>query len=190
MTPTPYIARTNGGDTVLELRQGKLEDILEAERGNWRTVMESVSVYDGLTQQRTFPQFTASGDNVVVMTYLAETGPQVWNRMRLKDYAAQKRWQLTQAGLTLPNGIKIATSDASQGRITAALLILEREWVPSIRWKADTGWIDVDLATMTLIAQAVSAYVQACFAVEADVHAAIDAGEITTGAEVDAYAWP
>ena len=52
MKATPYIARTNGGDAVLELRQGKLEDILEADRGGWRNVMEPASEIDGLTQRR------------------------------------------------------------------------------------------------------------------------------------------
>ena len=190
MKATPYVARTAGGETVLELRQGALADIPEADRANWRAVMEAESSLDRLTQVRTYPQLIASGDNPVVMTWLAETGPAEWNKLRLKQYASQVRWDKTQAGLTLSNGIKLSTTDASQGRITAALLILERGWVKAIRWKADSGWIDVDLATMTQIAQAVAAYVQACFATEAAIGDAINAGDISSGTAIDAFGWP
>jgi len=43
---------------------------------------------------------------------------------------------------------------------------------------------------MAAIATAVGAHVQACFAAENAVQAAITAGTITTTAEIDAAAWP
>jgi hypothetical protein len=180
----PYIARTDGGLTVIEIRQGSLADIAEVERANWRDVQEVRPSGRG-------PALTVNGDGSQVnLVWPGGSADSAWQAMELKAYAAEVRWQRASGGLTLPNGVRVDTSDASQDKITAALLILERGWVSSISFKAVSGWATLDLAAMTGIAQAVAAYVQACFAAEKECLDAIAAGAVKSRAEVDGWDWP
>ena len=186
-----YIARTDGGQSVLDIRRGVLADIPEADRSNWRSAFEVRPSFDGLKQQLAGPSLTVNGDGSQVnIVWSVVTADAAWARMRLREYAAQLRYQREIAGVTLPNGVRIATDRDSQAKIQQAHTVLEKGWVTALDWKADSGWVSLDLASMTGIAQAVLAHVQSCFAAEKAVIAAIDAGTVTTGADVTAWAWP
>lgn len=186
-----YIARTDGGHTVLEMRAGTLSDIPESERANWRPAYEVVPNFDGIKSQVTGPTLTVNGDGSQVnIIWSIATADAPWAQMRLRDYAAQIRYQKEIGGLTLPDGTRVATDRDSQSKISQALTLLEKGWVPSISWKTASGWVPLDVAAMTLVAQAVAAHVQGCFAAEQALVAAIDAGTVTTSAEVLAWEWP
>lgn len=206
-----YIARTNGGADVLELRVGVLADVPAADQGNWRTVVEIGDlVADPFAEVRYISDIAVAEPNVVmtwtktndwraifaasanvVMTWTKIAMPAPYAKMRLKDYAAGVRWQKTQAGMTLPSGVRIKTDETSKAKLDQALAMLEKGWVPSLAWKVGPGeYITLDTAAMTGVAQAVAAYEQACFIAEQNIAAEIDAGTITSKAEVDAYAWP
>jgi len=60
----------------------------------------------------------------------------------------------------------------------------------TIKYKSGAGFVDLDAATVTAVATAVAAHVQACFAVEADVAAAIADGTVTTTKQIDDWPWP
>jgi hypothetical protein len=107
----------------------------------------------------------------------------------LAAYAADKRWQVETGGITI-NGATIDTSRDSQSMITGAYTYSQAHPEQTILFKAQSGWVTLDAPTMAAIATAVGAHVQACFAAEAAVQAAITAGTITTAAEIDAAAWP
>lgn len=186
-----YIARTDGGQTVLELRQGVLADIPEAERTAWRTVNEVRPAIDPTRQTWASPEIGVSNDGSVVgITWQVADFPDVWLRMRLKEYAANLRWRKQQSPLTLPSGVVIDASEASKAKIQQALSVLEKGWAQSLDFKAVNGWITVDLANMTLVAQALVAREQAMFTSEKNIAAEIDAGSITTNAQIDGWAWP
>lgn len=185
-----YIAKTNGGATVLEMRTGVLSDIAEADRANWRTVSDVPPSYDRLTQSLAIADVIVLNDAVSIQ-YSVMSVPEPLRKLRLRDYAASVRWQKTQAGVTLPNGVHIKTDETSKSKIDQALAMLEKGWVASIRWKVGPGeYVDLDLAAMTGIAQGVAAYEQACFAAEYAIALDIASGTITTQAQIDAYAWP
>jgi hypothetical protein len=186
-----YIARTDGGQEVLELRQGVLTDIPAAARDNWRTVVEILPTLDNFSQIRTVPAFTVSGDGATVsMTWQSVDLPDAWLRMRLKEYAANVRWQRQQLPLTLPDGTVVDATEASKAKIDQTLTVLEKGWVVSLDFKADSGWITVDLAGMTAVAQVLVAREQAQFTAEKAVDAAIDAGTVTTTTQIDGWDWP
>lgn len=103
--------------------------------------------------------------------------------------AAAKRWAVETGGVTV-NGEVIDTSRESQAMITGAYNWSNANPSEPIKFKAASGWIVIDNATMVAIADAVGAHVQACFATEAAVAAEIKAGTITTTAEIDAADWP
>ncbi len=104
----------------------------------------------------------------------------------LKAYAAAKRYVVETAGITV-GGVAVRTDRASQATLTGAFNYAQQNPAAIIKWKTATGvFVDLDAATVTAVANAVGAHVQACFAKEAEVAAAIDAGTITDTAGVDA----
>lgn len=107
----------------------------------------------------------------------------------LVAYAADKRWRVETGGITV-GGVPVATDRESQGLITGAHAYVQINPGVTIKYKSGTGFIDLDAATVTAVATAVAAHVQACFAAEADVAAAIQRGDILTLGEVDAWPWP
>jgi len=186
-----YIARTDGGSSVLELRTGTLADIPEADRANWRSCFEVRPTIDPATRSWSGPTLTVNGDGSQVNLVWTATDPApAWVQLKLRTLAADVRYQKEIAGLVLPSGLKIATDRDSQAKIQQALDILEKGWVPSLDWKTSSGWVTLDLDTMTGIAQAVMAHVQGCFSAEKALLEAIAAGTVTTSADVNAYPWP
>lgn len=107
----------------------------------------------------------------------------------LLAYAAAKRWQVETAGITVAGAV-IDTSRESQAMITGAYAYSQANPSEMIRYKAASGWSALDASTMAMIATAVGAHVQACFAEEMALAISIHADTITTTAEIDAAAWP
>lgn len=107
----------------------------------------------------------------------------------LHDYAADKRWRVETGGITV-GGVPVATDRESQSLITGAHAYVQINPGVTIKYKSGAGFIDLDAATVTAVATAVAAHVQACFAAEADLSAAITDGTITTTRQVDDWPWP
>lgn len=107
----------------------------------------------------------------------------------LTAYAASKRYAVETGGIVV-DGVTVATDRESQAMLTGAAAYVATSGAASIRWKSAAGWVDLTAAQVTALATAVGAHVQAAFATEAEVDAAITAGTLTTTAEIDAAAWP
>ena len=86
--------------------------------------------------------------------------------------------------------MKLDTTDASLVKINGALKALEDGVFATVRWKALGGWVTLDLTAMRSVHQTVSQFIQDCYDAEEAICAAIDAGTITTEADVEAYSWP
>jgi hypothetical protein len=107
----------------------------------------------------------------------------------LLAYAAAKRWQVETAGLNV-GGAMIDTSIESQNRINGAYNFATANPGVLISFKAETGFVKLTSEQAIAIGQVVGAHVQAGFATEEAVIAAIEAGTITSIAEIDAADWP
>lgn len=103
----------------------------------------------------------------------------------LKALAATLRWQREAGGVTV-QGAVIDTSRESQALINGAFNLAKDDPDTIIRFKAAAGFVTLDAATMIAIGRAVAHHVQACFAQEGDVVDAIEAGTITTFAQIEA----
>jgi hypothetical protein len=103
---------------------------------------------------------------------------------KLRAYAAAARYRREAGGVTI-GGAEIRTDRESQGLIAGALLRAQINAEATFQFKTATGFVTLSGAQMQAIAVAVGEHVQACFAKEAEVLAAIDAGTITTVAEID-----
>lgn len=107
----------------------------------------------------------------------------------LKAYAADKRWQIETGGISVA-GAAIQTDRASQAMITGAFAYAQANPSASIAYKTEGGFVMLSAAEIEAIANAVGAHVQACFAAEAAIVAAIEAGAITSFAAIDGADWP
>jgi len=87
-----------------------------------------------------------------------------------------KRYAIETGGITI-NGVTVATDRESQGLIDGAARLAAREPDETIKFKAVTGWVTLDAATMDAIAVAIGRHVRKCFAREAELSALIDAAE-------------
>ena len=115
--------------------------------------------------------------------------PDAWTQ-KLSELAAL-RYQHETSGITL-SGMAIETDRQSQALITGAWSFSQLNPAVLIDWKAESGWIQIDAATIAGIASAVAAHVQACFSAER-LHAEAIAA-LETSEEVASYdlttGWP
>lgn len=105
----------------------------------------------------------------------------------LKTYAAAKRYEKEIAGANV-GGVVYPSDRETQAKLTAAALFAQVDNTQTFRWKLANGSFTDALtaAQVVAVAAAVGGYVNGCFAIEQSVGAQIDAGTITTRAQVDA----
>lgn len=105
----------------------------------------------------------------------------------LRAYAADRRWQVEQGG-TVWNGWPIHTDDRSQGKYLSELqAIALNVRVDNDPWKfADGEFRPVGNADFPQLAIAAREHVRTAFGIEDFVLTKIEAGAITTRAEIDA----
>ncbi|HRD79047.1 MAG TPA: DUF4376 domain-containing protein [Hyphomicrobiaceae bacterium] len=110
-----------------------------------------------------------------------------WLKPMLKAYAADKRWRIEIGGIVV-NGAPVPTDDRAKALLTGAAASMTSTETTKV--KVGGAFVDMTGTQVKALRDAVADHVQACFQAEADVVAEIDAGTITTLAEVDAFAWP
>lgn len=107
----------------------------------------------------------------------------------LASYTSAKRYAVEIGGIVV-DGARILTDRGSQAMIAGAYVYVQHNPTETIAFKSAEGFVTLSAANVVMIANAVGAHVQACFAAEAAVLAAIAAETITDTAAIDAYAWP
>lgn len=91
-----------------------------------------------------------------------------------KAKLAHYRWQREVGGLTLPNGVSLVTTRESQAQITATVLSASLGVIQMpVRWKAQSGWVELSQEQLTQIAADIAGHVRACFAAEEVVEAMV-----------------
>lgn len=105
-------------------------------------------------------------------------------KIRMKAYAASVRYGKEIGGVTV-NGSLFPSDRESQAKFTAAAVMSQINPQAAFNWKTDAGFVALKGADMIAIASTVGAWVQRCFDKESVVGAAIDAGTMTTTAEID-----
>lgn len=130
--------------------------------------------------RRDLAEWTASGGAIT---------PYAAPPIDLYAYAAAKRWAVQSGGISV-GGVSVDTGDASRSMIADAVAYVQAAGGASIAFKATSGWVTLTSGEVVAIGLAVGAHVQACFAAERAIAAAISAGTVTTTAEIDAWAWP
>lgn len=116
-----------------------------------------------------------------------EVSPRPWEQLKasLLSHAAMKRYGKEVDGIEV-GGASIKTDRDSQSMIAGAFALVQDDPQKVIKFRTSAGFVDLDAAAVTAIARAVGDHVQACFALEADVVAQIEAQTLTTFEQVDA----
>lgn len=183
-----YIAKTNGGQTVLELREGVLSDIDEADRANWRSVSEVQQTVDGIATQRGPMQITVNGDGSQVnLIHTSVAHDPAWRRLALKKRAAHRRWQVETGGIVV-NGLAVPTDDRAKLLIQgAAQTVGDAETKTFVIGTSKLSMTGLEFQALWA---AIVGHVQACFDAQGSLLDAIDADTVTLEAEIDAWPWP
>ena len=102
-------------------------------------------------------------------------------RAALRARAKQRRREVEEGGITLPNGAQIDTDNTSQSKLDGALSLASLSGLGAqfeTKWKcADGTFRTVTQSDLIALALAVGTHVQACFQREAALSAAIDAAD-------------
>lgn len=105
----------------------------------------------------------------------------------LRAYAAEKRWRVEVGGVPF-GGLRLPSDDRAKTLIMgAAGAMSDTATAPFV---VGSSVVTLTGAQFKAAHQAIVAHVQACFATQVAVLAAIDAGTIATTAQIDAAAWP
>lgn len=100
---------------------------------------------------------------------------------------AGHRYAAETAGITI-TGMSVDTGRDSQALITGAALAAMLDPAYTCQWKTARGFVELGAEQIISVASAVRAHVQACFDREAELLAALDAGEFTP--EMLQEGWP
>lgn len=100
---------------------------------------------------------------------------------------AARRFEVETGGVTVA-GVKLNTERDSQSLLTGAAFAASIDPDYRIKWKAETGFVDLTGEQILGIASQVRAFVQACFNREAELLGAVADGSIT--AEMLEEGWP
>lgn len=134
------------------------------------------------TMPTAFPRDTAGQESLAeLQAVLARDGMSA----SLEAYAAARRYAVETAGITVA-GMAIRTDRDSQAMISGAFNLAQAKPEAKVLFKGANGFVPLDAAAIQIVATAVGEHVQACFAKEAEVAAAIGAGTVASKAAVDA----
>lgn len=93
-----------------------------------------------------------------------------------KQVATERRYAAETGGIMV-GGHAIRTDRESRGLIASAAKLAEADPSAPVDFKAASGWVVLDAATMQDIALAVGRHVRECFRRERELHEAIDGAE-------------
>lgn len=167
-----YYKHTNGGVFAYEESDIQIvETIAALEAAKDELALSAInpvffSIRDNIAQCRVMPP-----EEVEAHT----NPPRIITAESLKAEITALRWQHETGGITLPNGVRVATGIDDQNRITSVIANAQLAGVQTVDFKAASGWVTVTVQELQTIAAAIAVHVQACFTAERVHHEAIDA---------------
>jgi hypothetical protein len=103
----------------------------------------------------------------------------------LDAYTASAHAALRDGGVTV-GGMRIKTDAESRGLIDGTYALSAAQPDTAIDFKAASGWVTIDAATMQTVAIAVGKWVQACYSAYRQIDSKVTDGTFTTTAQIDA----
>lgn len=113
-----------------------------------------------------------------------------YTKLALTAYVAAARFAKETAGVRVGTAT-VNTDRRSQAQLTSAYVWGQANPTGTMQWKLPNGsFVALSGTNIVSMATAVAAYVQGCFAIEALLVTGINAGSITTTAQIDQANWP
>lgn len=184
-----YIAQVTGTAptfTVAQIMQGAISQAPAGQSG-WVPVNVTYPTIDNVTQIYTTPTWTVASDGSSVnLTFVVENLPQAWAQMGLINFATTQSQALAYGGLTLPNGVQLATTDDKIGALYDVIVALQNGWAasPFTVQTANGAFVDLALSDLQAAAAAIAQFRQSNYTKRKACIAAIQAGTITSSAQV------
>lgn len=176
--------------------EGQTSETPASERPGYCADVEShvkmMMLRSGLPLQEALDRIVANVADTPALTP-QEAAPLTGEALKayLRAYAADKRYAVETGGTRLPNGLAVATDRVTQNALDRTINALERGFASEpVQWKGATGWIPLTKTDLLGLAAAMTAHVQEAYAAEKTVSDGIEAGTITTTAQIEAAGWP
>ena len=185
--PAGYIAQITGTApdfTVAQFMQGSQAP---AGQTGWVPVTLTYPTFDNVTQIMTVPAWTVASDgSSVALTFAVENLPQPWAVMGLINFATQQSQALAYGGLTLPNGIQLATTDDKISALNDIIIALQNGWAssPFTLQTVNGLFVSLTLSDLQMAGAAIAAFRQSNYTKRQACIAAIEAGTVTSSAQV------
>lgn len=187
--PSGYIAQITGSApnfTVAQIMQGTMDQVPAGQSG-WVLVNLTYPTLDNVTQIMTGPTWTIASDGSSVnLTFNIENLPTAWAQMGLINFATTQSQILAYGGLTLPNGLQLATTDDKIGILYDILRGIQ-DGLMSSPYTVQTvsgAFIDLDVSMLQAAVSAIAEFRQSNYTKRKACIAAIQAGAITSSAQV------
>lgn len=140
------------------------EDLLQY---GWYKAEEINSYVDPRWQKLVSTTFTVNQNTVTVNNIIEEIPRSVVLKTKLKELA-DFRYNYETSGLEVGGSI-IRSDRESQAQITGAYNAAKNGLFTTMQFKAATGWVTLDAATMITIGEAMYTHVQWCFVRESQL---------------------
>lgn len=124
-------------------------------------------------------------DRAKVVAVIKAHDPAARPAVDLAAYTSAAHAALRDGGVTI-SGLRIKTDSESRGLIDGAYALSQAQPDAALDFKAASGWVTIDAATMQTVAVAVGRWVQACYTAYRQVDGKVADGTFTTTAQVDA----
>jgi hypothetical protein len=145
--------------------------------------MASGLSYDGAAISAPDGSEVAAKINAIVADPNWKTGA---NKAALKAHAASARYNKETGGFAV-GGVTYPTDRETQAKMAAAYALAQGNPNIAFDWKLPNGgFVALTAADVAAVATAVGVFVQQCFGAEASACIDIEAGTITTRAQIDA----
>jgi hypothetical protein len=183
-----YIARvtgTPGNYTVVDFMEASLSDVSTGQ--GWVPVTQTWPTVDNNTQVQAVAVLTpaANGQSVSWTLNVYPENPLV-AKENLRQYAVSQSIAKANGGVKLPSGAKLGTDPATSGEIVDAIEAIERGWAsePYTIQTLNGAWVSLSKADLLAAGGAITQFRLANYSARKACLDAINAGTITTSAQV------
>lgn len=157
------------------------------EKYGWQVLLSDPEPTDTSRIHKRGPVEYRNGEPYWTWVSRPKTPDDFENDKALERKAIRSRRDKALVAGTTVNGVTVATDNVSQQRITGVALAATVDASITVRWKLpDSTFVTLTAAQIIDIAQGVRTHIQACFDREAELLAALEAGQ---SYDIDA-GWP
>lgn len=178
-----YLKTTDNRFIILDekalLENGEIPSIEDLSSKDIFPLIDEVPEYNtGTHYHEKLPSFRweKDGDYYRVTYAIKPRSLHALKRVK-KEEITQHRWDILTGGVTLPNGIKVGTTNDDQNRISSVVAHSHLAGLSQssiIDFKAKEGWVKLTIEELEQIVGIIGVHVQKCYSTEKTLHDNVD----------------